>query len=96
MPEQTEGKSLLPLFEDPSQDWTTPVYSRYQRGNSVITEDLVYSEYMKSLKDWTTVANMLYDHRTDPDENINVSDQAEYAADIDSLSRMIRKIHLGK
>lgn len=95
-PDWTEGKSLVPLFKHPDLEWKEPVYPRFIRGNSIVTENFIYSEYMRSRQDCTIVSNMLYDHRTDPDENTNVSAEDEYLNLVDSLSVMMNKVHLGK
>lgn len=95
IPEWTDGKSLLPLIRQPEMAWDDPVYPRYVRGNSVVTDHFIYTEFMRSRKDCTIVANMLYDQRTDPGENINVANAEEYIETTDSLSRIMNEIHLG-
>ncbi|MDA3822014.1 MAG: sulfatase [Bacteroidales bacterium] len=92
-PDWTDGKSIVPLLDDPELVWNEPVYPRYVLGNSIVTEDFIYSEYMRSRKDCTIVANMLYDHRIDPDENINVSQEEDYQGLVDSLSINMNKVH---
>ncbi len=94
IPEHVAGKSLVPLIKDPEMKWDDPVYSRYVLGNSVITEDLIYTEFMRSRNDCTTVSNMLYDHRIDPGENMNIVDDENYAEDVASLSKLIESVHL--
>ncbi len=95
IPEHVDGKSIVPLIENPDLKWDDPVYPRYVLGNSIVTDHLIYTEFMQSLKDCTIVANMLYDHLNDPDENINISSEADYAPQVDSLSVMMNKVHLG-
>ncbi|MDF1571164.1 MAG: sulfatase [Bacteroidales bacterium] len=96
VPGWTEGKSLVPLIRQPGMKWDDPVYTRYILGNSVVSEHYIYSEFMQSRKDCTIVANMLYDHRIDPDENRNVANEAGYQGAVDSLSQLMNRIHLGK
>ncbi|MEX0985882.1 MAG: sulfatase [Bacteroidales bacterium] len=96
VPEWTEGKSLLPLIKNPAREWKEPVYSRYVLGNSMVTENFIYTEFMQSRRDCTIVANMLYDHRTDPDENNNIAGEPEWRELIESLSLKMNEIHLGK
>lgn len=91
-----DGKSLVPLIRDPETEWTQPVYSRFILGNSIITENYIYTEYMRSRKDCTIVANMLYDHRTDPDENINISGEEEHLQLVDSLSNKLNQVIFGR
>ena len=92
----TDGKSLVPLINNPELEWKEPVYPRYILGNSIVTENHIYSEFMRSRKDCTIVSNMLYDHRSDPDENENISGLEENLALCDSLSLKMNRIHLGK
>lgn len=94
IPEHTQGKSLVELIEKPNMEWNDPVFPRYVLGNSVVTEDMIYSEFLKSFEDRSTVANMLYDHNTDPNENNNVVSKEEYAVIVDSLSALIHKVHM--
>lgn len=94
IPQHTQGKSLVELIQHPAMDWNDPVYPRYVRGNSVVTEDLIYSEFLNSLKDRSVVSNMLYDHKVDPYENNNVSENEAYTEIIDSLSSLIDKVHM--
>jgi len=61
-----------------------------------VTENYIYSEFMRSRKDCTIVANMLYDHRTDPEENVNVAGSAPYLELADSLRTLMNKVHLGE
>ncbi len=96
IPGHTAGKSLVPLFKDPDRTWNEPVYPRYMLGNSIVTENYIYSEFMRSRKDCTIVANMLYDHRTDPEENVNVAGSAPYLELADSLRTLMNKVHLGE
>lgn len=95
VPEWTEGKSLVPLIRQPEMEWDNPVFPRYILGNSVVTDHFIYTEFMQSRKDCTIVANMLYDHRSDPDENMNVADAVRYQITTDSLSTVMNAIHLG-
>ncbi len=96
IPAHTQGKSLVELIKEPEMEWKDPVYPRYVLGNSVVTEDMIYSEFLKSFDDRSTVSNMLYDHRTDPFENNNVVAEEDYAVIVDSLSNLVQKVHMGE
>ena len=41
---------------------------------------------------WGNGAQMLYDHSRDPDENLNVANNPEYAEVIDRMSRRLKSI----
>ena len=42
---------------------------------------------------WGNGAQMLYDHSRDPDENLNVANNPEYAQVIDRMSRRLKEHH---
>ncbi len=81
-PPSIEGKSLVPLIEDPKawdhQD--TVAFSQFHRagnnGYSIRTKDLRYTEW-RNANTGKIVAQELYDHRSDPLENINVANSPE-------------------
>lgn len=89
-PEHIDGKSLAPLIANPKawdkQD--TLAFSQFNRGGnqgySVRSKDFRYTEW-RHAKTGKIVAQELYDHRSDPQENLNVaqsperSDQLRYA-----------------
>ena len=72
VPEHLEGTSLVPVLEEPERRWKQAVFSRYMRGDSVRTDQHLYTRW--TADDGTVTARMLYDHGADPDENLNVSE----------------------
>ena len=83
LPQSIEGKSLTPLIVDPKawdhQD--TAAFSQFYRsgfrGYSVRTLNLRYTEW-RSARTGKIVAQELYDHRSDPQENVNVAESREH------------------
>ncbi len=73
-PSHLEGTSLKPLLHNPDQDWKDAVFARYDAGDSVRTDRYLYTHWTQNGK---VVARMLYDHNTDPMENINISELPE-------------------
>ena len=69
-PKQLHGKSFVPLLENPDQAWKDRVYSRFIKGESIITDRFLYTEWINQQD--SIYASMLYDHQTDPDENKNI------------------------
>lgn len=67
-------------------------YSVAVMGYSMRTDKYRYTEWIKT-KDNTVIARELYNHKNDPDENINVVDKPEHAVLVTSLSEML---HSGK
>ncbi|MDA7640250.1 sulfatase [Opitutaceae bacterium] len=81
-PQNIEGKSLVPLIADPKawDNQDTVAFSQFHRagnqGYSVRTQNLRYTEW-RSAKTGKIVAQELYDHRSDPQENVNVAGSPE-------------------
>jgi iduronate 2-sulfatase len=78
-PPNLEGVSLVPLFLDPERPWKTAAFSQFQRGyfhrfmgRAIRTERYRYIEWRDRL-DGHLVAVELYDHQSDPMENINIA-----------------------
>jgi arylsulfatase A-like enzyme len=82
-PAHLQGKSLRPLLENPEAPFKMAVYSRYHSGEAVKTLNLSYAE-------WRSGGRMLYNHRNDPDENINRVDDPKYAAVLSKISALLK------
>ena len=61
-------------------------------GYSMRTDQFRYTEWIKT-EDNSVIARELYNHITDPDENINVAEKPEYTTIVVSLSE---KLHADK
>lgn len=66
------------------------VFSRMRSGDSVKTDRYRYTEWVN--EENKRLAHMLYDHKKDPDENVNVVDLLEYKDVVAELSGMIREV----
>jgi len=76
-----EGRSLVPLLEDPDKPWDHPVITSWAGSNyAVQTERYRYIRY-------TDGSEELYDHEKDPHEWKNLSALSEY----DSLKQTLSK-----
>jgi len=73
-PSHLAGQSMVPLLSNPAAQWKRAVFSRFHVGESIRTNRYRYSAYFKEGK---LVARMLYDHRADTQENINLADHPE-------------------
>ncbi|MBW7996446.1 MAG: sulfatase [Candidatus Glassbacteria bacterium] len=82
-PIHLEGSSFVPLLIDPKLAWKQAVFSRYNDGDSVRTDRYLYTQWTNSAGE--VYARMLYDHHTDPQENVNI---AELPANRDVVARM--------
>jgi arylsulfatase A-like enzyme len=71
LPQHVEGRSLVPLLEDPTQSWNHPVLSTYGYGNhSVVSDRYHYIRYVDGSEE-------LYDLRSDPNEWTNLAGKRE-------------------
>lgn len=95
-PPQQQGLSFAPLLDNPDQPWKEAVFSQYRRsdkdgkvmGYSIRTDRYRYVEW-EHLKSGEIRARELYDHRTDPQENVNVAAKPSYSSTVERLTRML-------
>ena len=72
-PFHLQGKSFVPLAENPDLQWKEAVYSRWIHGETVVTQNHTYTQwYNDNSKEVET--RMLYDLENDPEETVNISD----------------------
>jgi arylsulfatase A-like enzyme len=100
VPDHVQGISLVPLVEDPDRPWKSAVFSQFLREGIWIAPDGI--EYMGyavrtdryryvTWVNWETgevAARELYDHETDPGENVNLAGQPEYAGTLAELEQV--------
>lgn len=89
-PFHLQGKSLVPLFNDPEQPWKEAVFCRWIKGETMVTKSHTYTEWFDDNSGKRT-ARMLYDLNTDPKENVNISELAENAELVQKLSNALEK-----
>ncbi len=77
-PGHLEGTSFAPLLQAPDRAWKEAAFSRYYNGDSVKTDRYLYTEWRKE-DGGEVYARMLYDHETDPAENVNLAERPEMA-----------------
>ncbi|MFC2094030.1 sulfatase [Bacteroidota bacterium] len=102
IPETLEGTSAVPLFENPDRPWKKAAFSQFLRegiwiapdgveymGYSIRTEIYRYTEWVN----WESkelAAIELYDHTTDPNENINIAGIEENESVIIEISERLK------
>lgn len=87
-PEHLDGKSFVKVLKDPEASIQEAAYSRYHNGETVVTQRYVYTEWTKNGE---MKANMLYDHKYDPDENINVVDDPDYEGVAKEMKQLLNR-----
>ena len=99
VPKFVDGKSLAPVLEDPESQVHDAAVSQYYRklkgkevmGYALRTDDHRFVEW----RDFSTgevVSRELYDHRSDPEERINIAASADEAL-LDSLTETLLETH---
>jgi arylsulfatase A-like enzyme len=73
IPPHVEGTSFVNLMNDPSLPGKPFAVGRFQSGDTIRSDHYRFSEY--STKKGSVTGKMLYDHRVDRDENINIASQ---------------------
>lgn len=76
-------------MNDPSRPWKKAVFSRYIKGDSVKTVRYRYTEWTNDMG--KLYARMLYDHREDPAENVNISEKVTSKAVVSEMRAMLEK-----
>ena len=89
LPDHLEGTSFVPLLEESKRPWKKAAFSRYHAGDSIRTEQHLYTEWTDNQGNAT--ARMLYDHNVDPAENANIAELADNADLVQRLSKMLHK-----
>ncbi|MHC4115870.1 MAG: sulfatase-like hydrolase/transferase [Planctomycetota bacterium] len=89
-PGHLQGKSFVPLLKNPNLPWKEAVFSRYFKGDSVKTDRYRYTQWRG--KDGGVYARMLYDHKVDPAENVNIAELPQNKELVKKLSNMLREL----
>ena len=82
IPSHAQGRSLASLIRDPDAPFKEAIFGRYHGGECVRTDSYQYSE-------WTSGARMLYNHNTDPDENLNIAEDPRYKEIVESHKSLL-------
>jgi len=90
IPEYLDGKSFVPVLEDPNAKVKDAAFVRYLNGETVITEHYNYTEFSDSTGQ--VQSTMLYDLREDPKENENISLKSENKRLVKKLSKLLSKV----
>jgi len=88
-PFHLQGKSFAPLTVNPELEWKKEVYSRWIRGETIVTQTHTYTEWLNDVSNEVT-ARMLYDLNDDPEETINISEKVENRELVQQLSAKLK------
>ncbi len=89
-----EGTSFAPLLNNPKRPWKTAAFSQYPRGwlmgYAMRTDRYRYVEWVSRKNTSRVEGRELYDHKTDPDENVNIANHPENEELIVKLSKQLK------
>lgn len=95
-PADLEGSSFAPLLTNPSRAWKAAAFSQYPRGANgkalmgyTLTDGRYrFTRWVEKQHPDRVVAVELYDHETDPQENVNVADDSQHKATVARLNAL--------
>jgi iduronate 2-sulfatase len=96
LPAHLEGVSVKPLLDDPNRTWKAAAFSQYPRKNlmgySMRTDRYRFTVWVGRQDHSKVDALELYDHETDPQENVNV---ARLPANAEVVKRLMEQWRQG-
>lgn len=84
---QLHGKSFAPVFKNLKAHTKDEVYIQWEGGDNAVDKRYSYAEWMKNNE---KEAEMLFDHRIDPQENKNRVQEKKYRNKANSFSTFIK------
>ena len=89
-PGHLQGVSVVPHLRNPERPWKEAVFAEWRGGaRTVGTKRFLYTEWIG--KEGAREAEMLYDHRLDPEENVNVAADPRYGPVVRRLRAFLRR-----
>ncbi len=93
-PTHLEGKSLVPVLNDPTTAHKPAAFSQYPRtvnrqrlmGYSMRTDRYRFTRWLDRYDHSKVIAMELYDHQNDPQENENIANDAQHRTTVRKLS----------
>ena len=90
LPDHLEGASLRPVLEDPEYAMKQAAFSQYPRnrlmGYTMRTDRFRLTRWVDRRDHSRLDAVELYDHESDPQENVNVAGDPQYASKLEELT----------
>ena len=79
------GESYARLFSDPDAPGKAPVFTGWMNAEAIKTPEFALTEWFDEQGEVT--ARMLYDHRNDRDETVNLADEPAYRDRVEAMHR---------
>jgi iduronate 2-sulfatase len=102
-PHKPEGKSVIPLLNDPAAAWDAPAFTEVMRGNpdpknEAQRRNPVFMGRSVRTETWRYTewedgkrGRQLYDHRSDPQEMKNLADDSAQAEVVEQMRQLLRR-----
>jgi arylsulfatase A-like enzyme len=97
LPDHLEGASFRPVLDNPARSWKTAAFSQYPRsvqgklmGYTMRTDRYRFTAWLRDNDHTKVDAVELYDHQSDPQENVNVANRPDNAALVKELIAKLR------
>ena len=88
-PTHLQGTSFVPLLKNPDLTGKMKAVGRYRDGDTIRTDQYRLSEYREDKGTKQLRGRMLYDHKIDPHENVNLADRKSHQATVKNLSHQL-------
>ncbi len=88
LPIHLQGRSFAALMNDPDASWKSAAIGRFRDGDTIRTDSFRYTQYTKT--GGKVTSRMLYNHSTDPGENVNVAEVRK--ASVKQLAEKLRSL----
>ena len=88
LPSHLEGESLVKRLKNPEKKEDDYAVSKFFAGVTLIENNYFYTEFINGND--SSIANMLYDHSNDPDENINLSNKNDFFELVSTMSSELK------
>ena len=100
LPDHLQGASFAPLIDEPDRPWKEGAITVWPLnrndpekvviGYSIQTDRYRYTEWIRE-SSGELMARDLFDHKIDPDENVNISNDPDQNEIIEELSRLLNR-----
>ena len=88
LPEHLDGRSFVPLLNEPDLAWKSAAIGRYKNGDTIRTDQFRFTQYWAPNRQAS--GRMLYDHAIDGSENVNLSERPDSQATVEAhLSQLL-------
>lgn len=88
-PGHLQGRSFLPTLKNPKKKHRDYAFIQWGKGVNLVAPEYSYAQWYDASQN--IVAEMLFDHRNDPEENINVAGEKKYRNLIKRFKSDIKK-----